>query len=82
MGIMEGIRAWNEPLIDEHAKTLGAECESASSVYNRKVTDVIDVRANGVWDDYHVVDGRIVSGQNPQSATSTAKAAVQVFDQL
>lgn len=26
MGIIEGLRAWNEPLIDEHAKALGAQC--------------------------------------------------------
>jgi hypothetical protein len=23
---MDGLRSWKEPLIDEHAKTLGAEC--------------------------------------------------------
>jgi putative intracellular protease/amidase len=27
MGIMEGLRSWNEPLVDEHAKLLGAECK-------------------------------------------------------
>lgn len=26
MGIMEGLRAWKEHLVDEHAKALGAEC--------------------------------------------------------
>ncbi|OAL46691.1 class I glutamine amidotransferase-like protein [Pyrenochaeta sp. DS3sAY3a] len=66
MGIMDALRAWNEPLIDEHAKTLGAEY----------------VRSAGVWDDYNVVDGRIVTGQNPQSATSTAKAVLEVFEKL
>lgn len=40
----------------------------------------VDVRSQGVWDDYNVVDGRIVTGMNPQSATSTAKAAVEVFE--
>lgn len=39
-----------------------------------------DVRSEGVWDDYHVVDGRVVTGMNPQSAKSTAGAAVEVFD--
>jgi putative intracellular protease/amidase len=36
MGIMDGLRAWNEPMIDEHAKTLGANCKStmiASIIY-------------------------------------------------
>jgi putative intracellular protease/amidase len=32
MGIMKGLRSWNEPLIDEHAKTLGAECKLSSSL--------------------------------------------------
>jgi len=42
----------------------------------------LDVRAEGVWDDFHVVDGRIVTGQNPQSAKSTAKAALEIFEKL
>jgi putative intracellular protease/amidase len=41
-----------------------------------------DVRAPGVWDDYHVTDGRLVSGMNPQSAHSTAEAAVEAFEKL
>lgn len=41
-----------------------------------------DVRSSGVWDDFNVVDGRLVTGQNPASAASTAKAAVTVFDSL
>jgi len=28
MGIMDGLRAWKEPMIDEHAEALGAECKS------------------------------------------------------
>ncbi|USP72729.1 Glyoxalase 3 [Curvularia clavata] len=63
MGIMKGLRSWNEPLIDEHADMLGAKY----------------VRSEGVWDDYHVVDGRVVTGMNPQSAKSTAKAAIEVY---
>lgn len=41
-----------------------------------------DQRAPGIWDDYHVIDGRLVTGQNPASAASTASAAVKVFEQL
>jgi len=41
-----------------------------------------DKRGKGVWDDYHIVDGRLVTGQNPQSATSTAKAVVEAFAKL
>jgi putative intracellular protease/amidase len=33
-----------------------------------------------VWDDYHVVDGRLVSGMNPQSAKSTTLAAIEAFE--
>jgi len=47
------------------------------------LTDLcLDERAPGIWDDFHVVDGRLVTGQNPASAASTAEAAVEVFDQL
>lgn len=41
-----------------------------------------DTRAKGVWDDYHVVDGRLVSGMSPQSAKSTTVAAVETFEKL
>jgi putative intracellular protease/amidase len=41
-----------------------------------------DVRPKGVWDDFHVVDGRLVTGTNPQSAKSTARAALEVFEKL
>jgi putative intracellular protease/amidase len=43
---------------------------------------LLDTRGKGVWDDYHVVDGRLVTGMNPQSARSTAKAALEVFEKL
>lgn len=42
----------------------------------------LDERSAGIWDDFHIVDGRLVTGQNPASAASTAKAAVAVFDTL
>jgi putative intracellular protease/amidase len=42
----------------------------------------IDVRPDGVWDDFHIVDGRIVTGTNPQSAKSTAAAVLEVFNSL
>jgi len=43
---------------------------------------IVDVRSEGVWDDFHVVDGRLVTGMNPQSAKSTAVAALEVFEKL
>jgi hypothetical protein len=42
----------------------------------------VDTRGKGVWDDFEVVDGRLVTGMNPQSAASTAKAALEVFEKL
>lgn len=41
-----------------------------------------DVRPAGVWEDFVVKDGRLVSGTNPQSARSAAYAAVHAFDTL
>jgi len=66
MHLMDPIRSWNEPLIDEWAEKLGAKY----------------VRGKGVWDDFHVADGRLVTGMNPQSARSTAKAALEIFNKL
>lgn len=50
--------------------------------YQLVLTLFIDERSAGIWDDFHVVDGRLVTGQNPASSTSTAKAAIEVFDKL
>ena len=47
-----------------------------------KLTYSLDERSAGIWDDFHVVDGRLVTGQNPASAASTAQASVQVFNKL
>ncbi|KAI1327084.1 class I glutamine amidotransferase-like protein [Xylariaceae sp. FL0255] len=66
MGILDELRAWNKPLVEETAERLGATYK----------------RAPGIWDDFHVVDGRLITGQNPQSSTSTAQAAVKVFESL
>ncbi|CAK7235057.1 plasma membrane heat shock protein [Sporothrix bragantina] len=66
LGVKDEIKTWGQPLVEELAQKLGA-------TYSR---------APGPWDDYHVVDGRLVTGQNPASATSTARAAVEVFEKL
>ncbi|KAL4955350.1 class I glutamine amidotransferase-like protein [Aspergillus filifer] len=66
MGIMADLKSWKAELVEELAERLGAKYE----------------RAPGIWDDFHVVDGRLVTGQNPASATSTAKAAIEVFERL
>ena len=41
-----------------------------------------DARPPGVMDAYHITDGRLVTGTNPASATETATAAVQAFENL
>ncbi|RGP76720.1 chaperone hsp31 [Fusarium longipes] len=66
MKIMEELRSWGGEMVEEVAARLGATYE----------------RAPGIWDDFHIVDGRLVTGQNPASAASTAKAAVAVFESL
>jgi D-lactate dehydratase len=41
-----------------------------------------DVRSKGVWDSFHVSDGRLITGMNPQSGTETAEAIVAAFEKL
>lgn len=48
---------------------------------DRVLTELPDVRADGVWDDFHVVDGKVVTGMNPQSAKSTTEAAIKAFEE-
>ncbi|KAL4902047.1 hypothetical protein BDW74DRAFT_169789 [Aspergillus multicolor] len=66
MGIMGELRGLGAEMVEELADRLGAKYE----------------RSAGIWDDFHVVDGRLVTGQNPASSTSTAKAAIEVFEKL
>ncbi|KAI1113749.1 class I glutamine amidotransferase-like protein [Nemania sp. NC0429] len=66
MKIMEELRGWGKELVEELAARLGATYK----------------RSEGVWDDFHVVDGRLVTGQNPASARSTAEAVVEAFEKL
>lgn len=66
MGIYDELRSWDIELIDELAARLGATYE----------------RATGVWDDFTVADGRLITGQNPQSSASTAQLIVEAFEKL
>ncbi|KAF2659719.1 class I glutamine amidotransferase-like protein [Lophiostoma macrostomum CBS 122681] len=66
MKVTDVLRSWGKPLVDEWAEQLGAKYD----------------RPDDVWGDFHVTDGRIVTGTNPQSATSTAKEVVKVFEAL
>ncbi|OJJ45969.1 hypothetical protein ASPZODRAFT_132958 [Penicilliopsis zonata CBS 506.65] len=64
MGIAQELKGWKSELVEDLAARLGAK-------YSRSA---------GIWDDFHVVDGRLVTGQNPASAKSTAEAAVRVYN--
>ncbi|KAL7952878.1 class I glutamine amidotransferase-like protein [Trichoderma compactum] len=64
--IMSEIKSWGKPLVEEHAAALGATYK----------------RPDNFWADLHIVDGRVVTGTSPASATSTAKAAVEVYNSL
>ncbi|KAH8659992.1 class I glutamine amidotransferase-like protein [Xylariales sp. PMI_506] len=66
MKITEELKSWNSELVEDLAKRLGATYE----------------RSAGIWDDFHVVDGRLITGQNPASAASTAVAVVDAFEKL
>ncbi|GAW12497.1 hypothetical protein ANO14919_018670 [Xylariales sp. No.14919] len=66
MGIVEELRSWKQELVEDLAARLGATYK----------------RSAGIWDDFHVVDGRLITGQNPASAASTARAVVEVFNAL
>ncbi|KAI1198492.1 class I glutamine amidotransferase-like protein [Nemania serpens] len=66
MGIMEELRSWDRELVEDIAARLGATYK----------------RSEGVWDDFHIVDGRLITGQNPASARSTAEAVVEAFEKL
>lgn len=65
MGMEAYLRKKGLPFVTEALKDAGAIVEEPS----------------GPWDDFTVVDGRIVTGPNPASATSTAQKAVEVFTQ-
>ena len=59
-------QSWNKPTIEEGAAGAGAEY----------------IAPAGPWDSFTVVDGRLVTGVNPQSATKTAEDAVAAFNKL
>ena len=46
------------------------------------ICEILDKRPKGPFDDFSIVDGRVVTGTNPASARSTAIAALAVFNGL
>lgn len=85
MKIYDELRSWNIELVEELAARLGATCKIKPIqilLCMASNSQSLDERATGVWDDFYVIDGRLVTGQNPQSARSTAQAVVNVFDSL
>lgn len=73
-------------LVEGLAARLGATCKFIYGLTGEVEIDtdfwISDERSDDVWGDYSVVDGRLVTGQNPASATSSAKAAVEAFNKL
>lgn len=65
-GVLDTIRSWKQPTIEEAAEKSGATYVSPP----------------GPWDAFTVTDGRIVTGANPASAEVTAQAAVKAFEAL
>jgi putative intracellular protease/amidase len=64
--VIAATQSWNKPTIEEGAAAAGATYVSPA----------------GPWDAFTVVDGRLVTGVNPQSATKTAEDAVEAFNKL
>lgn len=66
-GVLDTItRDWGAKLVEEYVTDAGAEYVSPP----------------GPWDSFVQVDGRVVTGANPASATATAEAAVKAFQNL
>lgn len=88
MKIYDELRSWNAELVEELASRVGAICKLEDPFHSKMsvLHDVnfypLDERGAGVWDDFHVVDGRLITGQNPQSSASTARAIVDAFEKL
>ena len=59
-------QSWNKSTIEEGAAAAGATY----------------IAPAGPWDAFTIVDGRLVTGVNPQSATKTAEEAVKAFEKL
>ena len=65
-GVLDTIKSWNRPTIENTAKDCGATYVSPP----------------GPWDSFTVTDDRVVTGANPASAHATAVAAVEAFKNL
>ena len=65
-GVLETIRGWDRPTIEEAAGKAGGTY----------------VAPPGPWDSFTWTDGRIVTGANPASAEATAVAVVKAFGEL
>ena len=64
--VLETITSWKRETIEKSAAGAGATY----------------IAPPGPWADFSYTDGRIVTGANPASATSTAQSAVKAFEAL
>ena len=63
-GVLDTIKSWKRPTIEQAAADCGATYVSPP----------------GPWDSFTQTDGRIVTGANPASAHATAEAAVKAYE--
>ena len=63
-GVLDTIKSWKRPTIEQAAADSGATYVSPP----------------GPWDSFTQTDGRIVTGANPASATATAEEAVKAYE--
>lgn len=94
MGVYNELKTWhNSEMVEELALRAGAKCTClflrlfcflllCYFVCLVLIVTFLDERSAGIWDDFHVVEGRLVTGQNPASAASTARAVVAAFEKL
>jgi len=66
VGAVETIKKWNRPMLQASVEAVGAQW----------------IEPEGPWVEFTVVDGRIVTGVNPQSAHKTGLEIVKAFEAL
>ncbi|OLE52392.1 MAG: hypothetical protein AUG51_18310 [Acidobacteria bacterium 13_1_20CM_3_53_8] len=81
-GVLEAIKSWNRPTIEEAVASAGATCEAS---YFFRPEDLFanhcfpDVSPPDPWGSFAIADGHIVTGVNPTSAYATAEEAVKAY---
>jgi hypothetical protein len=80
--ILGAIRSWGEPLVDEWVEKLVAKCKAVDEFLAplaRAECGFCRCESPGIWDGFHVSDGRLVTGMNFQGVRTTAQVVVEAF---